>query len=238
MTIEIYQVGGSVRDEIMGIDSHDIDFSVVAPSFEDMRQYIVDNGLKIVVETPQFATIRAVAPRSGFLGFTGGLDFVWARQDGPYSDGRRPDWTKPGTLETDLARRDFTFNAIAKDAEGNFIDPHNGRQAIAERYIQAVGDPHERLAEDALRAVRALRFSVTLGFRIRHELAFAMQTARVLDALKTNISSERIKDELNKMLAADTLGSLRAFDQFPELTRVMFSGRISLEATMKERKGR
>lgn len=250
--MKFYQVGGAVRDEILGVASKDIDFTVVMEDsdfqsdkgvmhgspFTVMVAQLEQMGFRIYKESPEFFTARAKFPKDDNTYPGLDADFVLARKERGYADGRRPDSVEVGTLEDDLARRDFTMNAVAKDTEGNFIDPHNGRQAIAERYIQAVGDPHERLAEDALRAVRALRFSVTLGFRIRHELAFAMQTAAVLEALQKNISSERIKDELNKMFAHSTLDSLKAFEQFPELTRVMFSGRISLEATMKERKKR
>lgn len=236
MTVEAFEVGGIVRDDIMGVRSNDVDYTVTAPSFEAMRQFVIDNGMKIVVETPEFFTIRAVA-KNPFQGRKGGLDFVWAREEGPYSDGRRPDWVKPGTLFMDQQRRDFTMNAIAKDTDGSYIDPFNGREDIEACIIRAVGDPFDRLSEDALRAVRALRFSVTKGFFIENRLRFAMQSAFVLDAIENKISDERIKDELSKMFRFDTVASLVALNEFPALTRAMFTGSVSLDATMKT-KGR
>lgn len=137
----------------------------------------------------------------------------------------------------DLARRDFTMNAIAKSADGTFIDPFNGRQDIDESVIRAVGDAFDRLSEDALRAVRALRFSVTKGFRIDTEVKFAMESARVLDAIVNNISDERIEKELSTMFRFDTLESIGALHSFPLLTEAMFAGSVSLDATMKT-KGR
>lgn len=235
MTVEAFEVGGIVRDDIMGVKSNDVDYTVTAPSFEAMRQFIIDHGMKIVVETPEFFTIRAVA-KNPFQGRKGGLDFVWAREEGPYSDGRRPDWVKPGTLFMDQQRRDFTMNAIAKDAEGNLIDPFNGVGDIEDRIIRAVGDPVQRLMEDALRAVRALRFAVTKRFNIDSDLHDALGSTDVAIALE-RISDERIQVELSKMFRFDTVASLHMLSGYPLLTNAMFSGSVSLDATLKT-KGR
>jgi tRNA nucleotidyltransferase/poly(A) polymerase len=241
-----------VRDRIMDIPSKDADFScvlepkdfpnpgttVVDPDpFSIMRSELVKQGFKIFVESPEHFTIRAQFPDPNNSFGVRDADFVLARKEGPYSDGRRPDWVKAGTLEDDLARRDFCFNAIAVAEDGSFVDPFNGRQDINERVIRAVGSAFDRLNEDALRAVRALRFSVTKGFRIDHEVAFAMESAAVLDKIVNNISDERIKDELSKMFRYDTLASLSALNKYRRLTEAMFSGSVSLDSTMKT-KGR
>lgn len=253
--MQIYQVGGSVRDELMGVKSNDIDFTVVlsdqdvklsaVPPFDIMAARLRQMGFKIFLETPEYLTIRAQFPkgeryvyassdiRDGYKSLT--ADFVLARKESDYTDGRRPDTVEVGTLEDDLARRDFTMNAIAKDAGDNLIDPHNGVQDINDRVIRAVGNAWDRLNEDALRAVRALRFSVTTGFRIDHELRFAMQSAAVLDKIRNNISDERIREELAKMFKHDTLSALAALHTYPALTGAMFDGRVSLEPTMKQR---
>lgn len=262
--MKIYEVGGCVRDEILGVPSKDIDFTVVLDEnwqgfwsdnvtpFQAMTESLKGMGFKIFLETPEFLTVRAQFPKNSLTtgprrgnGLT--ADFVLARKESDYTDGRRPDNVVPGMLEDDLRRRDFTMNAIAKAADGSYIDPFNGREDIHRGVIRAVGDPIERLNEDALRAVRALRFSVTkhvpldaLGdtaFRISNDLAFAMQTESVLDSIKNKISDERIADELSKMFRYDTVASLIRLNQFPALTRAMFSGRVSLDATMKQ-KGR
>lgn len=252
--MELYEVGGCIRDEILGLPSKDIDFVCVLTEnerglihqrnqspFDFMANSLVDMGFKIFLETPEYLTVRAQFPkgdeRVGMFSNGKALtaDFVLARKESGYTDGRRPDEVIPGTLEDDLARRDFTMNAIAEDAQGNFIDPHNGRDAIARGFIEPVGDAFERLSEDALRAVRALRFSVTKRFSIHPDLRFAMQSAAVLDAIENKISDERIKEELSKMFRFDTLAALAALNDFPALTRAMFSGNINLDATMKQK---
>lgn len=262
--MKMYMVGGAVRDEIMGVRSKDIDFSVVlddnwasfwndgAQPYDVMVANLKMMGFKIFLESPEFLTVRAQFPNGdptnmlvvvNDKSWKGGkmpsltADFVLARKESDYADGRRPDKVEVGTLEDDLARRDFTMNAIAKDADGSLIDPFNGRKDIDARIIRAVGDPLARLEEDALRAVRALRFSVTKGFKIDPELAHAMQVMSVLDAVANKISDERIQQELSKMFRFDTLGSLYALNQFDALTASMFAGSVSLDATMKT-KGR
>lgn len=249
----MFEVGGCVRDGILGVPSKDIDFVVVLdngefgngrPPFEAMCYRLSRMGFKIFVENPEFLTVRAQFPatRSAVIGNPPSplrltADFVLARKESNYTDGRRPDVVEPGDLMDDLRRRDFTMNAIAKDDDGVLIDPFNGCQDIEDRIIRAVGDPLDRLTEDALRAVRALRFSVTKGFDIHMDLRFAMQNKAVLDSIRNKISDERIQVELSKMFRFDTVESLRALSTYPLLTNAMFSGSVSLDATMKQ-KGR
>ena len=244
--MEIFLVGGMVRDEIMGVASKDADFSVVLNDadmagsddpFDVMRQELIRRGFKIFVETPEHFTIRAQFPKGENEFGVRDADFVLAREEGPYSDGRRPDWVKPGTLFMDQQRRDFTMNAIAKDADGSLIDPFNGVQDIEDRIIRAVGDPVERLTEDALRAVRALRFSVTKGFQIDPALDDAMREGTIKALVRDKISDERIQVELSKMFRFDTVASLKALSLYSGLTEAMFAGSVSLDATMKQ-KGR
>jgi tRNA nucleotidyltransferase (CCA-adding enzyme) len=141
--IELYEVGGCVRDSLLGIDSKDIDFTVIAPSYEDMREFLTDAGFEIFLETPEYFTIRARFPKvvthdaipTRFVR-TKKLptaDFVLARKEGAYSDGRRPDEVQMGTLLDDLSRRDFTMNAMARDRDGRLIDPFGGQQDVKER---------------------------------------------------------------------------------------------------------
>jgi len=252
--MQMYEVGGCVRDEMLGIKSKDIDFSVVlspdeliAPTltvvsmapFDLMEYKLRQQGFELIdaARKPEHMTARGFFPKDHPTYPRMAADFVLARKEGTYTDGRRPDFVEVGTLEDDLARRDFCMNAIARDMDGNFIDPFNGRQDIAEGVIRAVGSAFDRLSEDALRAVRALRFSVTKGFRIDPEVKFAMESAAVLDKIVNNISDERINDELSKMFRFDTLASLRALQDFPALTDAMFAGSVSLDSTMKT-KGR
>lgn len=255
--MKMYMVGGAVRDEILGVPSKDIDFTVVLEDefyedgydrrgntpFEAMTLELKRQGFKIFLETPEYLTVRAQFPdyktARRFAGdHVGGritADFVLARRESDYTDGRRPDVVIPGTLEDDLARRDFSMNAIAKDSDGNLIDPFNGVEDIRDAIIRAVGDPYERLREDALRAVRAIRFAVTKGFTIEPQLRYALEYKFVTDAIRNKISDERIDVELSKMFRYDTVASLKILNQFPCLTDAIFSGTVSLDATMKLR---
>lgn len=259
--MKMYMVGGAVRDEILGAKSKDIDFSVVLddgdlfkmdkafiigrPSpYEYMVLELESMGVKVFRDDDsipigaEFLTARGRAPHNFPTHGGRALDFVLARKESGYTDGRRPDVVEPGTLMDDLSRRDFTMNAIAKDTDGSLIDPFHGQIDIERKIIKAVGDPFERLAEDALRAVRALRFSVTKGFAIDFDLRAAMEADVVLnDIAGTRISDERIKDELSKMFRFDTVASLYALSACPLLTRAMFFGSVSLDSTMKT-KGR
>lgn len=237
-------VGGFVRDQILGVKSKDVDFTVVlddgeADGMDPFRFMVITlkaEGFKVFLETPEHFTVRAQFPRdSDNAGLT--ADFVLARKEGAYSDGRRPDSVQVGTLLDDLARRDFTMNAMARGADNALIDPFFGQVDIADRIVRAVGDPLVRLREDALRAVRAVRFSVTKGFAIEPGLAAAMESDEIVEALFKNISDERIADELSKMFRFDTLASIQVLNDFPSLTEAMFFGRVSLDSTLKT-KGR
>lgn len=240
----MYEVGGCVRDEILGVKSKDIDFTVVIEEgdrvlddpFIFMSQALIKEGFKVFVESPEFLTVRAKFPR-GHANENLTADFVLARKEGEYTDGRRPDKVEVGTLEDDLARRDFTMNAIAKAEDGTLIDPFNGREDIDAGIIRAVGDPVERLAEDSLRALRALRFAVTKEFAIDSKLADAMESREVWYNIIKKISDERIQVELSKMFRFDTEQSLIMFSEFPSLRNAVFSGSVSLDATLKT-KGR
>lgn len=125
------------------------------------------------------------------------------RLESTYSDFRRPDEVKWGkTLEEDLARRDFTINAIAYNAEtGELVDEFGGQADIEKKLIRTVGKPEERFGEDALRMMRALRLSAELGFMIENE---TQETIGKMAHLLENISKERIKDEFIKIIMSDS----------------------------------
>lgn len=241
---QMYLVGGAVRDELLGVRTKDYDYTVIVPdaptiewAWTGMREHLEAEGFKIFLETPEYFTIRAQFPK-GHPNARTTADFVLSRKDGPYSDGRRPDWVEPGTLEDDIFRRDFTVNALAKDGDGTIIDLVNGRADLDSRILRAVGDPLERMKEDALRVFRAVRFSVTKGFTIDPSLRSAMKTFSVLDALHENIAAERIKDELHKCFAFHTPDTMRILvTEFPELLGVMYHKGIWVEPTMKTPKG-
>jgi tRNA nucleotidyltransferase/poly(A) polymerase len=243
--MEMYMVGGAVRDELLGVKSKDIDFTVVlsdldrfagAPDdpFQLMAQKLKDMGFEIFLETPEYLTIRARFPKGHVhTGLT--ADFVLARKESGYTDGRRPDVVEPGTLFDDLARRDFTMNAIAKvetDSAGDhYIDPFNGQDDVKNKIIRCVGDPHERFKEDPLRIVRALRFAVTKDFRIEPETEDAMDD--LMHKVRT-VSAERVREEITKMFNHDPNKTIQALQEF-DVFGIIFGMGINFQPTLKEK---
>ena len=200
--MKIYRVGGSVRDELMGLKPKDVDYAIEANSFDAMRQEILARGCQIFLETPQFFTIRA---KDAVLGV---VDFALCRKDGIYRDGRRPEDVSVGTIYDDLARRDFCANAIAVDVvSGEVLDPFGGIQDIKDKVLRAVGDVNQRFEEDKLRALRAIRFSLTKGFSLASDVDMAILSLG-LDDFK-GVSTDRIRDELHKMFVFDTVEAMR-----------------------------
>ena len=225
---KLFTVGGCVRDMILGIESMDIDFAVESASFDSMRDSIVSRGGTVFLESPEFLTIRAKMPGIG------PADFVLCRKDGSYSDGRHPDSVEMGTLSDDLARRDFTMNAIAQDEDGTLIDPHNGQSDIASRRIVCVGDAATRFTEDALRLLRAVRFSITKSMELDDAIVACLSDGRFSEML-VSVSDERIREELTKAFMFDTVESLRVLERFPLVREAAFgSGGIRLEPTMRQ----
>jgi tRNA nucleotidyltransferase/poly(A) polymerase len=146
---------------------------------------------------PEFYTIRAKDPVLGVV------DFVWCRKEGPYSDGRHPDWVEPGSLMDDLSRRDFTMNAMAiEEGTETVIDPYGGTTDIVNNIIRCVGNPVERFIEDGLRVFRALRFSITKNMTIAGDVGIAMTSFHSL-ASASSVSVDRVREELALMMKAD-----------------------------------
>lgn len=223
--MKIFQVGGSVRDKLLGVKSKDIDYAVECDSFLEMRQHIASIGT-IFLEKPEFLTIRAKV--NGEF-----ADYVMCRKDGHYSDNRRPDSVTPGTIMDDLARRDFTMNAIAIDTEtGTYLDPFNGIGDIASMTIRCVGS-NDRLIEDPLRLLRLIRFVIKLNFHIERELSDFIFDTEWKDLL-ASVSVERQREELTKCMAMNTLQTLRLLSWF-ELDRCLFNGPLWLKPTLEGR---
>lgn len=226
--MKFYLVGGAVRDRLLGLKSKDKDYIVEAKSYDEMKAAIIEKGGEIFLESPQHFTIRALIPKMG------AADFVLPRVDGSYSDGRRPDSVSVGTLHDDLARRDFTMNAIAFDEEsGEYIDPFNGREDIEKRLIRCVGSAFDRFHEDSLRLLRAIRFKITKGFEL-HDDVVSCLSDYVLAVRLVNVSDERKREELHKCFAKDTLETLNLLGQYPMVSEAVFgSKKLWLMPTMK-----
>lgn len=229
MTVTLYQVGGSVRDELLGLKSKDIDFAVETGSFAELRDWLVRNEFDVFLEQEEYLTIRARFPREGFS-FAGQnmggvtADFVVCRTEAHYSDQRRPDSVDIGTIRDDLARRDFTMNAIAKRADGTLLDPYFGQDDLDAGVIRAVGRAQDRFEEDPLRMLRAVRFMITKGFEVSLEIWDLLYDEALLSALKKSVSVERIREELHKMLKHNTHLTMQfLFTEQQQLARVLFN---------------
>lgn len=231
MTVTIYEVGGSVRDRMLGEESKDKDFAVEAESFSAMTDYLKSEGFHIFLSTEEYLTVRARFPK-GHKFASQTADFVLCRKDGTYTDGRRPDFVEAGTILDDLARRDFTVNAMAVDPKGNLIDPHNGNGDLAIMRLRTVGDPNERIAEDYLRALRAIRFAIVKGFTLDYNLIGAMLRPQTADGLKS-VSVERIREEMYKAFKFNTLATIKFLNNFTEIREVVFERGLWLEPTLK-----
>lgn len=232
MAVRFFQVGGCVRDELLGLQSKDIDFAVEAESFEAMAEAVVARCTKVFRDNDgfvgeKFLTIRGIDPEVGLV------DFVLCRKDGPSTNGRHPDFVEPGTILDDLARRDFTVNAMARDEDGMLLDPHRGRDDLESRRLRFVGKAEDRLAEDALRAFRGLRFEITKGFALTVDAADAIR-AMTPEAFEA-VSTERIREELLRCFAHDTLLTLRTLDDFEVLLRLALDRGLWLKPTLEAR---
>ena len=228
--IKIFEVGGSIRDMILNKPNKDRDFCAVAPSWEALLEWCETNMSKIFLVTPEFFTVR---------GFMGGqaIDIVLCRIDGPSTDGRRPDCVTPGTLEDDLSRRDFTMNSLAIEVDtklnriGEVIDLFGGVKDAEDGLIKCVGNTKDRLAEDGLRLIRAIRFAITKDLEIDDFLWNELWMKDQWDFVKATVSQERIREELQKCFKHDTPGTLRFFarNTCPESLDVLFSDGLWLK---------
>lgn len=183
---EAYAVGGCVRDSILGRvpGDWDITTSALPMQVKGLFRRTVDTGI-------QHGTVTVMLGRNGY-------EVTTYRIDGKYEDSRHPESVEfTPKLEEDLKRRDFTINAMAYNDEHGIVDIFDGVGDLHRKIIRCVGNAHDRFDEDALRILRAVRFSAQLGFGIEENTAGA---AKELAVNLKRISSERIHTEFNKML--------------------------------------
>lgn len=244
---KIYEVGGCVRDRLLGIKSDDIDFTFVLDDlsqtpeqgFASMRDYLLDNGFKIFQETPDNFTIRAKFPVDHKnKGLT--ADFVMARKEIGYEEGTRNPILVLGTLEDDLIRRDFTLNAMAEDEDGNIIDLFDGKKHLDQMLLVTPKDPQVTFWDDPLRMIRLLRFAVTKGFDIHPDAWEAIFQEGLIEKLQTVVSIDRTRNELKKMFVHDTLASIRLLAKVdarnPAFLEAAFGDRLWLLPTLGDKK--
>lgn len=241
MTVTLYQVGGSVRDELLGLKSKDIDFAVECGLFHDLQIWLRQNDFDVFLEQPEYMTARARFPKGfefagqEFSGVT--ADFVVCRTEAHYSDARHPDNVGVGTIDDDLARRDFTVNAMARREDGSIYDPYAGEYDLEARVLKAVGDPYLRIREDPLRILRALRFMITKNMTPVASLSEAIMQPEHLSALVQSVSEERVRDELFKMFKYDTYKSMvLLLNTYPMIGRTLFKySDVWLKPTLESR---
>lgn len=192
---EAYAVGGCVRDSILGRQPDDWDITTSALPFQvkELFPITIDTGL-------QHGTVTILLGKETF-------EVTTYRLDGEYLDGRHPESvTFTPSLSEDLKRRDFTINAMAYNERTGLVDLFGGMDDMERKIIRCVGNPMERFSEDALRVMRAIRFSAQLGYSIEE------QTKKAIEALSPNlqkVSAERIQVELTKLLLSPHPNYLR-----------------------------
>ncbi len=211
---EAYVVGGCVRDSLMGREPEDWDVTTSArpEQVKALFPYTVDTGIK-------HGTVTVMLGKDGF-------EVTTYRIDGKYEDNRHPkEVIYTPSLREDLRRRDFTVNAMAYNDERGLVDYYRGMEDMEIGVVRCVGVPEERFEEDALRIMRAVRFSAQLGFHID---SFTMKAIQKLSSSLLTISAERIQSELTKILTSPHPDYLRGAYKLgvtkiilPELDRAM-----------------
>ena len=211
---EAYFVGGCVRDILRGAAPHDYDMATAALPEEILAAF---SGYRTIKTGIRHGTVTVLVDRMP-------IEITTYRTDGLYTDHRRPDSVAfSRNLKEDLARRDFTVNAMALHPIRGLVDPFGGQGDLAAGVIRAVGDPYLRFDEDALRILRALRFSARLGFSLDRETAAAARSRA--DTL-VRIAKERIREELFGILLADKATSV-LYEYADILSAVLPEGRAT-----------
>ena len=208
---EAFLIGGCVRDMLMKRDVHD--FDITTNALPETTMDIFKKAGCIVIPTGiKHGTITVLVNHEP-------IEITTYRIEKAYLNHRAPSevlFTK--NLLEDLKRRDFTMNAIAYDPTNGYYDPFNGKKDIEQGIIRCVGDPKERLSEDALRILRAIRFSAVLDFSIEQSLKQAIQE---LAPTLSFISKERVRDEFNKILLSQHPNILQMLYDYQVLDEIL-----------------
>ena len=183
-----YAVGGCVRDACLGLTPHDYDLCTSALPRETEAVF---GNKRLVLAGEKHGTVGVVTD-------FGVVEITTFRTEGAYRDNRHPDWVEfVPDVERDLARRDFTVNAMAYSPKRGFADPFGGREDLKNKVLRAVGEPEKRFQEDSLRILRGVRFAVRFDLTVDPETRKAMLSqAQLMD----NLARERVFDELCKLL--------------------------------------
>lgn len=240
---KFYEVGGKVRDEILGLQSKDVDY-VAVPSdtllekyksahemFVILETFLTNEKFEIFLSTPDCFTVRAKFPKDHK--YQGVADFVMARKEIGYVEGTRTPIVAPGTLKDDLERRDFTVNAMAKGDDGVIIDLFDGMSDLEKMVLSTPLPTKQTFDDDPLRVLRAIRFAITKGFSLKH-LDYYINNYDYENNMGV-VSSERIREELLKCFKHDTMLTLDMLNDYPTLKRYIFENKLMwLKPTMEQ----
>lgn len=222
---EVFLVGGSVRDVVMGNEPKDYDFTTsLLP--EEMKEKVKAAGRRVYTIGEKFGTIgfKVPVPQSRIAKFTKPVEFVYVevttfRSEVYTSKSRKPEVVFVPSLDEDLARRDFTMNAMVLRSDGSIYDPYGGRLDIYAKQIKTVGMPKERIMEDPLRIFRAARFAARYGFTI--DPNFIGKARQLADRI-FDVSVERWVQELDKLLVSQqSFKGLYALEEMGIMQRVL-----------------
>jgi tRNA nucleotidyltransferase/poly(A) polymerase len=231
---KFYEVGGKIRDEILGLQSKDVDY-VAVPSesllekyksahemFVVLETFLLNEKFEIFLSTPDCFTIRAKFPKDHK--YQGVADFVMARKEIGYMEGTRTPIVIPGTLKDDLERRDFTVNAMAKGDDGKIIDLFDGMNDLKRMVLITPLPPEQTFNDDPLRVLRAVRFAITKGFSLKF-LDYYINNYDYENKMSV-VSTDRIREELYKCFKHDTMGTLDMLNDYPTLKRYIFENKL------------
>jgi tRNA nucleotidyltransferase/poly(A) polymerase len=238
-----YEVGGKIRDEILGLESKDIDyvavpkdslieeFREVSDLFNVLVDYLTREKFQIFLITPDCYTIRARFPEGHV--YQGVADFVMSRKEVGYIPGTRKPILEPGNLRDDLERRDFTLNAMAKGHDGKIIDYFGGLEDLTAGVLRTPLPCEETFHDDPLRILRAIRFSITKGFTIPKDMWLVIHDYDY-EVHFAVVSEERIREELFKCFKYDSYKTIRILTDFPKLMEYIFMTNIWLKPTTEK----
>lgn len=229
---KFYEVGGKVRDELLGLTNKDVDYVAVpceealkenlttCDMFQLLWEHLIAEKFEIFLVTPDCYTIRAKFPE-GYK-YQGVADFVMARKEVGYIPNTRTPIVEPGNLYDDLSRRDFTVNAMAKDPDtGEIIDYFGGMEDLRNRVLTTPLDPLTTLDDDPLRILRGIRFAVTKSFVIPEDLMYIIKHYPYKHKMHV-VSEERIREELTKCFKCNTVETLEFLHDIPRLRDYIF----------------
>lgn len=229
---KFYEVGGKIRDELLGISNKDVDYVAVSTDlsyssvsaeelFSILVEFLRDSGFKLFLITPECYTVRAQFPDNHK--YHGVADFVMARKEVGYKPNTRTPIVVPGNLYDDLSRRDFTVNALAKDPDtGEIIDYFNGVEDIKRRCLRTPLDTEVTLDDDPLRVLRAIRFMITKDFLLDSDLDAGIMYYPYEEKMGV-VSEERIREELFKCFKHSTLKTLKVLETYDTLRDYVFT---------------